>query len=236
MLLRSLAALGVTFACVSAASAQTIYEPAGHVSTAPRYFRAGEPAAMTAAAPEMTSAAEGGALSPYQYLERGTSLQGREYLALPPAQRDDYIWSIVQQKLEEHLDYAFPYETRVRYGTGPYATLGYGAAVQPYAGARRRYRIDTQHLSLNDVYNDEAARMPRYFRKRELMAAGTVRPDGSRTVPADAQPMPMMNGNTAPAQQTTKPATAPKPILIIPKNALPKEQPKPSDKQVAVAK
>ena len=210
MLLRSLAALGVTFACVSAASAQTIYEPVGHVSTPPRHFRANDPAMATAGAGEM--------VDPYSYLDRNTDLQDREYLTLPPQERDAYIWSIVQQKLESHLDYAFSYESRVPPGTP-------------------RILVDDQHPSLNDVYNARNARLPRYFRKADLMRAGTVAADGSRTVAADAKPMPMMNGNgAAPAQQTTKPVTAPKPILIIPKNTLPKEPAKPSDKQVAVAK
>jgi hypothetical protein len=62
----------------------------------------------------------------------------------------------------------------------------------------------------SDARNDAEANVPRYFRKRDLLAAGVRQPDGTIVIPAQAQPVP-----AAPAGPRA-PTSQPVPILIIP--------------------
>lgn len=79
-----------------------------------------------------------------------------------------------------------------------------------------------------DAANDAYANVPRYFRMGDLDRAAIELPDGSRVVPAQAEPIRAELDDEAVDRAVTKPAA--KTIIIIPK------KPKPSfDKQVASA-
>jgi len=85
----------------------------------------------------------------------------------------------------------------------------------------------------NDARNEAYANVPTYFRKRDLLAAAIVQPDGTLVVPADAKPV----SHTIIVRRmrsTTQPT--PKAIIIIPKRpAAPDRAPAASDKTVARA-
>lgn len=207
MLLRSIAALGLTVVCASAASAQTIYEPAGHTAGASTYYRSSDPVGDSVATDVEDSLFNGG--------HDSIDYRDKEYLSLPPAVRDGMIWSLVQNYLEEHLDYAFSFQYH-------------------YPGPR--YHVGRE-ITARDVYRADVERMPRFFRKRELMQAGQVRSDGSRTVPAGARVVAVKDAGAKAAAPAAPAKKEPQPILIIPKDKFPKEPPaKASDKQVASVK
>ena len=79
-----------------------------------------------------------------------------------------------------------------------------------------------------DAANDAYANAPRNFRKRDLLRAAVVLPDGSRVVPAQAQPVRVQIGDDE-DRATTRRSPRPRAIIIIPKKA------KTSDKLVASA-
>jgi len=87
-----------------------------------------------------------------------------------------------------------------------------------------------------DAYNDAQANLPRYFVKRDLLNAA-VRRDGAWVVPAQAKPVLVYKSNGELIEP--RPATLPRPLLIIPRDALKnppgRPDPKPSDKQMARA-
>jgi hypothetical protein len=82
----------------------------------------------------------------------------------------------------------------------------------------------------NDARNDANAKQARYFRKSDLIASAIPQSDGSLLVPA--QPSVQGPRIYVPVVQPPEPATAPRPIMIIPKSLL--EQ-KPSDNRVTAA-
>ena len=81
--------------------------------------------------------------------------------------------------------------------------------------------------------------MPRYFRKRDLLNAAVVMPDGSRVVPSQAQPIQVASGGGLYIGPARRNLDQSKPVMIIPKDLLKKqlkEAPKASDKRFASAK
>jgi hypothetical protein len=81
-----------------------------------------------------------------------------------------------------------------------------------------------------DAANDANANVPTYFRKSDLLRAADVLPDGTRVVPAQAQPVVDVDAVRA-ERAATQPVIKPRAIIIIPKNA---KRTTP-DKQVASA-
>lgn len=89
-------------------------------------------------------------------------------------------------------------------------------------------------FTATDARNEAYANIPRYFRKADLLRAA-VEVDGVWVVPAQAQPIPPgvthVNGQPmirlTPA--TTRNASLPKPLFIIPKKALEQQQQKKID-------
>lgn len=85
-------------------------------------------------------------------------------------------------------------------------------------------------FTATDARNDAYANVPTYFRKSELLNAAVQRPDGAWVVPAQAQPI-ALDRNTM--RFAPGPATAPRPLMIIPKDRL---LPRKSDKVLASTK
>ena len=81
-----------------------------------------------------------------------------------------------------------------------------------------------------DAQNEANANVPLYFRKIDLLRAGTIQRDGNLVVAAQARPVAVPHPAPA-AEPTTKPAA--QPILIIPKRLL--EKPKPVHSQITRA-
>ncbi|MDB5303147.1 MAG: hypothetical protein JWM97_696 [Phycisphaerales bacterium] len=84
-----------------------------------------------------------------------------------------------------------------------------------------------------DAQNEASANMPRYFRKRDLMNARVLLPDGHAVVPAQAEPIVLPEPRAAAA--ATRPAAA-VPILIIPKRMLEKPAPAVQNEKVVSAR
>ena len=85
-----------------------------------------------------------------------------------------------------------------------------------------------------DARNEAYANVPTYFRKRDLLAAAVVQPDGTWLVPADAKPV----ASTVVVRRMPTAATQPTPkaIIIIPKRpAAPERAPAASDKSLTRA-
>ncbi len=80
-----------------------------------------------------------------------------------------------------------------------------------------------------DAANDASARVPRYFRKADLLRAAVGMPDGTRLVLPQAQPV-GFGHNRVGIRAANEPATKPKAIIIIPRG-----RPRTSDKLVASA-
>jgi len=80
-------------------------------------------------------------------------------------------------------------------------------------------------MTAADAANQAAMNAPRYFRKRDLLAAAVPQSDGSFLVPAQAQPI---RGTIIikpyravhPSTQPTQPTSAPGPVIIFPKELL----------------
>jgi hypothetical protein len=95
-------------------------------------------------------------------------------------------------------------------------------------------------FTANDARNEAYANIPTYFRKADLLRAAVPTP-GAWIVPAQAQPIPpgvtVTNGQPTirltPA--TTRRASFPKPLFIIPKKALEKKIDAPKGNHVASA-
>ena len=80
-------------------------------------------------------------------------------------------------------------------------------------------RMDARYFgyTCDDARNEANARVPRYFRKADLLAGAYRAADGSIVVPAQAVPQPAYGDHL----YRTMPATAPKgQIIIIPKRML----------------
>ena len=82
-----------------------------------------------------------------------------------------------------------------------------------------------------DAMNDAYASVPRYFVKRDLLNAAVPSVGGGWTVPAQAQPIRIYKSNGT--RISDRPASMPRPLMIIPKDAL--EKAKPSDRQLVRA-
>jgi hypothetical protein len=85
-------------------------------------------------------------------------------------------------------------------------------------------------FTVNDARNEANANMPRYFVKRDLLAAA-VAVDGTWVVPAQAEPIKIYKSNGVMIERP--PLSMPRPLMIIPKDAL-KKSPA-SDKQLVSA-
>ena len=83
----------------------------------------------------------------------------------------------------------------------------------------------------DDARNDAYANATRYFRKADLLNGGYRADDGTWIVPADTIPLRSPNGAVyiGPSRRAT---TAPRPLMIIPKDSLKKQAPA-SDKAYA---
>jgi hypothetical protein len=79
-----------------------------------------------------------------------------------------------------------------------------------------------------DAANEANANVPRYFRMADLERAAVEMPDGSRVVPAQAQPVVIDDDDDRDGGAATRPAIKPRAIIIIKKA-------KGSDKLVASA-
>jgi hypothetical protein len=116
---------------------------------------------------------------------------------------------------------------RYQYGDGPKfyyggrdpAILAYGYAQHDslpltiYTDARQYENAAVYGYSTNDARNEAYANAPRYFRMRDLIAAGNLMPDGTIVVGAQAQPISTQAG---PAM-TSAQRVLPRAILIIPR-------------------
>ena len=80
-----------------------------------------------------------------------------------------------------------------------------------------------------DAANEANANVPRFFRMADLDRAAVVLPDGTRVVPAQAEPVVVERDGGRADRAATRPAAEPRPIIIIPKKA------RTSHKQVASA-
>jgi hypothetical protein len=83
-----------------------------------------------------------------------------------------------------------------------------------------------------DAQNEANASIPLYFRKRDLMNARIILPDGNAVVPAQAEPIALPEPRAA--GPATRPAAA-IPILIIPKRMLEKPTPAAQNEKVVSA-
>ncbi len=87
-------------------------------------------------------------------------------------------------------------------------------------------------FTVTDAANEAYENVPRYFRKGNLLAAAVVLSDGTRVVPAQAEPVCIERLAPAKAAPTSRGV-----ILIIPKKNLLRSLPvRPSDKPVADAR
>lgn len=109
----------------------------------PRYYRAG------VEIPPLYVAPGNGVEATY-----GERRAPGDYTTLADADRDAAIWSLVQQVLEEHLDFAFSLSSRSR---GGYFPVG-------------------REICAAEVAEAQAARAPRYFRKADDRPAPAVEP------------------------------------------------------------
>jgi hypothetical protein len=83
-------------------------------------------------------------------------------------------------------------------------------------------------MTVADAANQASMNAPRYFRKRDLLAAAVPQSDGSFVVPAQAQPVRgtiVIKPSHAmhpvhPSTQPTQPTSAPGPVIIFPKELL----------------
>lgn len=170
----------------SAASAQVFYTPSGDCPDTGRFYRAGAPV-------ETPPQAFGGGVE----REYGERRAPGAYTQLPDFQRDAAIWSMIQDILEEHLDFAFSYSSHFR---GPRLSLG-------------------REITGDEIRNLTNEAGPRYFRKGEAIRSTAPSPDGAKVIPADAWPT--SPARTAPPATTGpagQPVVRPGAILIIPKS------------------
>jgi len=132
------------------------------------------------------------------------------------------------QIIYEPVRYQYGSQTKFYYGGNDPAILAFGCAqtdsriLTIYSDARTYENVAIYQYTISDARNEAYANVPQYFRKRDLIAAGNLAPDGTIVVDAQAQPV-----ESAPG-----PAVAPletgvlRPILIIPRGqaipALPK--------------
>jgi len=87
--------------------------------------------------------------------------------------------------------------------------------------------------TVDDARNAAYMNAPTYFRKADLLKTARVQEDGTWVVPS--QPMPHGTIDIRPYHPVVRPATTPKPILIIPKRLLDKPL-WPSNNQTASAR
>ena len=85
-------------------------------------------------------------------------------------------------------------------------------------------------FTATDARNEAYCNLPLFFRKGDLLNAAVL-VNGAYVVPAQAQPIHIDRDG-----DRRRPTTAPRPIMIIPKNKIYKPQPQPSDKTFASAK
>ncbi|MDB5333689.1 MAG: hypothetical protein JWP03_4840 [Phycisphaerales bacterium] len=101
-----------------------------------------------------------------------------------------------------------------------------------YSDCAPYMNLSTYGYTAVDAQNEANASVPRYFRKRDLMNARIVLPDGSAVVPAQAEPVYIPEPKASAAM--TRPAATP--ILIIPKRMLEKPAPAAAEQKVVLAK
>lgn len=190
--------LGLLLASLSVVGSATVAN-AGHGArdeACDRYYRPGL-AAMRLPAP-----CGGGVEAEY-----GPRQAAADYTQLPDVERDAAIWSVVQQALEEHLDYAFSLSSRSR---GSYLPVG-------------------REISAAEVMQIEAQRAPRYFSKADEADRDTRPP----TQPAAPASRPAAGGQIEikGGRAGTPPAVERGAIQIIPKRTA-----RPSDKQLSTVR
>jgi hypothetical protein len=98
-----------------------------------------------------------------------------------------------------------------------------------YSDCRPFVNMATYGMTVADVHNETYQRVPRYFRKGDLIRSAVVMPDGTVVVPATADPeRERAARGSIIIRKYQKPATrpAPKPLIIIPKDALKAPQPR----------
>lgn len=81
-------------------------------------------------------------------------------------------------------------------------------------------------FTATDARNEAYFNVPLYFRKRDLLNAA-VPVDGAYVVPAQAQPIRIERDDNGRPRATT----APRPVMIIPRDKLQRPQPKPQQQQ-----
>jgi len=88
----------------------------------------------------------------------------------------------------------------------------------PYQNARQWGYTD------NDARNEAYSNVPTYFRKVDLMNAATPNQDGTWTVPAHLSPGPRYYTTPSSARMGPGPTTTPRPLMILPKKAIPQRE------------
>jgi hypothetical protein len=122
------------------------------------------------------------------------------------------------QIIYEPLRYQYGDDQKFYYGGGDPAVIAFGCSqfnslpLTIYTDARPYENAAINGCTTNDAKNQAYANGPRYFRMRDLIAAGVRSPDGTIVIPAQAQPAPPLTGTTAIQPDFRRL----QPILIIP--------------------
>ena len=122
------------------------------------------------------------------------------------------------QIIYEPLRYQYGDDQKFYYGGSNPAIIAFGCSqfnslpLTIYTDARPYENVAINGCTTNDARNQAYANTPRYFRMRDLIAAGARSPDGTIVIPAQAQPAPLPAGTTAIPSNYHRL----QPILIIP--------------------
>jgi hypothetical protein len=123
------------------------------------------------------------------------------------------------QIIYEPVRYQYGSQTKFYYGGSDPAILAFGCAqtdsriLTVYSDARTYENVAIYGCTVSDARNEAYANVPQYSRKRDLIAAGNLAPDGTVVVGAQAQPVESAPGPAAvPADDGML-----RPIIIIPR-------------------
>jgi hypothetical protein len=122
------------------------------------------------------------------------------------------------QIIYQPIQYQYGTSAKFYYGGADPTVIEFGLAqpstgpnqVTIYSDARPYENVAIYGYTISDARNEAYANVPRYFRKRELLAAAQFAPDGSLVIGAQSQPNPVAN-------LVEQHPTSPAPILIIPR-------------------
>src|SRR5262249_10806929 len=110
--------------------------------------------------------------------------------------------------------------------------------VRIYADPIPHNNASIWNYTIDDARNDANFSLPGYYRKSDLLRSGYVDSRGVLVVPPTAP----LNGDGSidirPYNGAVRPATAPRPVIIIPKDLLdkPLSKPDPGSQKVVLAK